>query len=189
MAVMSDDPAALPDTLAMPSQTRQAPQEDFVDRVRRAWAQTYPDIDTTPIDVIGRIARIGSLALTQLDRELTGSGVSRSEFDVLCTLARSPQPLRTSEVTSVTGISGAATTKHADRLAALGLIERRRLERDGRVVLIELTEAGRRLVGTHLPRRLDRERHMLDGLGTEEIAVLTGLLRRVALNVERRVGP
>ncbi|WP_083884092.1 MarR family winged helix-turn-helix transcriptional regulator [Nocardia higoensis] len=170
-----DDAAATPD--------------DFIDRVRRAWAQTYPEVDTTPIDVIGRIARIGSLALTQLDRELTGSGVTRSEFDVLCTLARSPHPLRASEVTSVTGISGAATTKHTDRLAGLGLVERRRLERDGRVVLLELTEEGRRLVRTQLPRRLEREESMLDGLTEAEIDTLTGLLRRVALNVERRIGP
>jgi len=138
---------------------------------------------------IGRVTRIGSLALAQLDRELTGSGVTRSEFDVLCTLARSPHPLRASEVTSVTGISGAATTKHTDRLAGLGLVERRRLERDGRVVLLELTEAGRGFVREQLPRRLDRERRMLDGLTEAEIDTLTDLLRRVAHNVERRIGP
>lgn len=201
MTVMPDEPAALPDPDPRDSAAAQqgrggaappdqaATPEDFVDRVRQAWAQTYPDIDTTPIEVIGRIVRIGSLALTQLDRELTGSGVTRSEFDVLCTLARSPYPLRASEVTSVTGISGAATTKHADRLAGLGLIERKRLERDGRVVLLELTEAGRHLVRTQLPRRLEREKGMLDGLTGDEIDTLTELLRRVALNVERRIGP
>ncbi len=184
-------PGSSPAPHASPRPPAEAPAapEDFIDRVRQAWAQTHPDIDTTPIDVIGRVTRIGSLALAQLDRELTGSGVTRSEFDVLCTLARSPHPLRASEVTSVTGISGAATTKHTDRLAGLGLVERRRLERDGRVVLLELTEAGRGFVREQLPRRLDRERRMLDGLTEAEIDTLTDLLRRVAHNVERRIGP
>ena len=60
---------------------------------------------------------IGSLALTDFDRELEASGISRSEFEVLSALARSDHPLRASEVTSITGISGASTTKHTERLA------------------------------------------------------------------------
>ncbi|MEE2030590.1 MarR family winged helix-turn-helix transcriptional regulator [Rhodococcus chondri] len=159
-------------------------QHDYVEHVRLAWARLYPALDVRPIDVIGRITRISSLALTQLDRELDGSGIGRTEFEVLCALARSDHPLRASEVTSVTGISGASTTKHTERLVKLGLVERQRLERDGRVVLLELTGTGRALVETEFPRRLAREQHMLDGLTDHELEVLTGLLRRVAHNVE-----
>lgn len=57
--------------------------------------------------------------------------------EVLCALARSERPLRASEVTAVTMVSGAATTKHADRLVKLGLVARERFERDGRVVLLQ----------------------------------------------------
>ena len=41
---------------------------DFVDHVRRQWADTYPDVDAEPIEVLGRITRVGTLALHQLDR-------------------------------------------------------------------------------------------------------------------------
>ncbi|MFZ2529821.1 MAG: MarR family transcriptional regulator [Rhodococcus sp. (in: high G+C Gram-positive bacteria)] len=162
------------------------PADDFVDRARHAWAESYPELTTRPIDIIGRAIRIGSLALNQLDHELTGSGVTRTEFEVLCALARSPHPLRASEVTSITGMSGASTTKHADRLVGLGLLERKRLERDGRVVLLDLTDAGRRVVETEHPRRVIREMHMLDGLSDDELDTLTALLRRVVANVERQ---
>ncbi|MBF0661757.1 MULTISPECIES: MarR family winged helix-turn-helix transcriptional regulator [unclassified Rhodococcus (in: high G+C Gram-positive bacteria)] len=157
---------------------------DYVDRVRRAWEDLYPDLDLRPLDVIGRITRIGALALTRLERELEPRGIGRTEFEVLSALARSPHPLRASEVTSVTGISGASTTKHTERLAKLGLVERLRLERDGRVVLLSLTDTGRALVESELPRRVQSERLMLDGLSEDELEVLTGLLRRIARNVE-----
>jgi DNA-binding MarR family transcriptional regulator len=164
--------------------TSEPAQPDYVDRVRLAWEGHYPELDLRPIDVIGRITRISSLALTHLDRELESSGISRIEFEVLSALARSAHPLRASEVTSVTGISGASTTKHTERLVKLGLVERRRLERDGRVVLLELTDAGRALVETEFPRRLAREQDMLDGLTEDDVAALTGLLRRIVHNVE-----
>lgn len=157
---------------------------DYVDRVRRAWEDLYPDLDLRPLDVIGRITRIGALALTRLERELEPRGIGRTEFEVLSALARSPHPLRASEVTSVTGISGASTTKHTERLAKLGLVERLRLERDGRVVLLSLTDTGRALVESELPRRVQSERLMLDGLSEDELEVLTGLLRRITRNVE-----
>ncbi|WP_345342574.1 MarR family transcriptional regulator [Rhodococcus olei] len=164
--------------------TSSAPGEDFVDHVRHQWAAAYPDVDAEPIEVLGRITRIGALALHQLDRALAGSGVSRVEFEILCALARSDRPLRASEVTTATMTSGASTTKHADRLARVGLVERLPFERDGRVVLLHLTDAGRAVVDQEFPARVDRDRRMLEGLTSDEQATLAALLRRVAANLE-----
>ncbi|MGW0044239.1 MarR family winged helix-turn-helix transcriptional regulator [Rhodococcus sp. NPDC003348] len=157
---------------------------DFVDRVRREWAAAYPDVDTAPINVMGRITRIGSQALHQLDRALAGSGVSRVEFEILCALARSDRPLRASEVTAATMTSGASTTKHTDRLTRDGLVERLPFERDGRVVLLQLTDAGRAVVDRDFPRRVERDRRMLTGLDAAELDTLATLLRRIAANAE-----
>lgn len=158
---------------------------DYVDRVRHAWEDLYPQLDQRPLDVIGRITRIGALALHRLERILEPSGVSRTEFEVLSALARSSQPLRASEVTSVTGISGASTTKHTERLAKIGLVERERLQRDGRVVLLSLTDAGRTLVEEYLPKRIAGERELLEGFADDELDALTDLLRRLANNIEQ----
>lgn len=161
-----------------------SPEDDFIDKVRREWNRAYPDIDTSPVEVMGRITRISSQSLHQLDRALAPSGVSRAEFDVMSALARSDRPLRASEVTAVTMFSGAATTKHADRLAKLGLVERKRFERDGRVVLLQLTEAGRALVEAEFPRRVERDRRLLSGLSENEKVQLTALLKRISVNID-----
>ncbi|MCQ4121208.1 MarR family transcriptional regulator [Rhodococcus sp. FXJ9.536] len=173
----------------VPMSSTPRPDEDFTDRVRREWAETYPEVDTSPIEVIGRITRIGSRALQQLDHSLDEHGVSRPEFDVLCVLARSGRPLRASEVTAVTMLSGASTTKHVDRLGRLGLVERLPFERDGRVVLLHLTDAGRALVDAEFPRRIERDRRLLDGLDQDECSLLADLLRRIAANVESGTHP
>ncbi|MCR8896034.1 MULTISPECIES: MarR family winged helix-turn-helix transcriptional regulator [Gordonia] len=158
---------------------------DAVDRARTEWEARYPEVDGRPIDVIGRITRISALALARFERELDPRGVTRVEYDVLSAIARADHPLRASEVTSVTGISGASTTKNVERLVKMGLVERERLERDGRVVLLSLTPEGRELVEEQFPRRLESERQMLDGLDDEEIETLIELLRRITRNVER----
>lgn len=164
----------------MPATER--PEPDFIDKVRDEWTRSYPDVDTSPVEVIGRITRISSQALHQLDRALASSDVSRTEFEVLCALARSDRPLRASEVTAVTMVSGAATTKHADRLVKLGMVRRERLERDGRVVLLQVTDAGRALVDRELPERIARDNRLLVGLDDGERAELVRLLRKIARN-------
>lgn len=162
-----------------------ATDDDFVDRVRGEWARAYPDADLSPVEVIGRISRIGAQALARLDDMLAPSGVTRAEFDVLGALARSRRPLRASEVTAVTMVSGAATTKHADRLVAQGLVRRRPYERDGRVVLLELTDAGRALVDEQFPRRLELDRQLLAGLDDGDRETLSALLRRISAVADR----
>ncbi|WP_137725783.1 MarR family winged helix-turn-helix transcriptional regulator [Prescottella subtropica] len=158
------------------------PDPDFIDHVRDEWGRSYPEIDTSPIEIIGRITRISSQTLHQLDRALAPSSVTRAEFEVLCALARRDRPLRASEVTAVTMVSGAATTKQAERLVKMGLVERKRFERDGRVVLLQVTEAGRAFVDRELPRRVERDHRLLAGLDADERATLARLLRRISRN-------
>jgi DNA-binding MarR family transcriptional regulator len=163
----------------------ESPKDDFITRLRHSWARALPELDTTPVELLGRINRISALSIEQLDRVLASSGVTRSEFDVLCALARSETPLRASEVTAQTMLSGAATTKLTTRLESIGLIRRGRFERDGRVVLLELTDTGRGLVEEEFPRCLDHDRKLLTGLDENEQALLASLLQRISANAER----
>lgn len=158
--------------------------KDFVDRVIGEWSAEFPDADLTPIAVVGRISRIAASAGVGVERLLISSGISRAEFDVLSALRRSNQPLRASEVTSTTMLSGASTTKISERLVREGLIERLRLERDARVVLLALTDRGRALVDQVFPVRIEQDRALLDGLDADEVVTLTALLRKVARNAE-----
>lgn len=158
---------------------------DLVDRIRAAWAVALPSVDTSPIEVWGRLHRTSTLATAQIERVLEGSGVTRSEFDVLCALARTSRPLRASEVTAETMLSGAATTKLTARLESAGLIARTRLERDGRVVQLTLTDAGRALVEREIPRALAHDDRLLDGFSDADRKTLASLLSRLMENAQR----
>ena len=156
-----------------------APLTDTVDRVRREWAQARPELDTTPIDVLGRVQRIASVCNHRLDLDLARHGITRSEFSVLSALARADRPLRASEVVSTTMLSGASITKIAESLVRRGLLERMKSEHDGRVVLLELTEAGLAIIDDEMPRRLADDQRLIAGLSAAERETLTGLLRKV----------
>ncbi|AZG45307.1 MarR family winged helix-turn-helix transcriptional regulator [Gordonia insulae] len=161
--------------------TPEAP--DLVDRIQQEWERAYPGLDVGPIGVLGRIHHIAAVSSHRLDRHLEPHGVSRSEYDVLSALARSDRALRASEVVSTTMLSGASITKITESLSRRGLLERRRSERDGRVVLLEPTDAGRRLVDAELPRRLADDERALAGLTPDERQTLAALLRKVAVAV------
>ncbi len=158
---------------------------DFVDRVRREWSATFADLDTSPIEILARIGRIASMSNHAFEAALVPEGVSRAEFDVLSAIRRARRPLRASEVTSVTSMSGASTTKIADRLVRDGLLERSKLPRDARVVLLQLTDTGRELVDRAFPVRVELDRELLRGLSEDQMRVLADLLRTVALEAER----
>ncbi|WP_298442887.1 MarR family winged helix-turn-helix transcriptional regulator [Gordonia sp. (in: high G+C Gram-positive bacteria)] len=157
---------------------------DLVDRIQAEWAQAYPQYDVAPIAVLGRIQRVASVASQRLDRQLEQHGVTRSEFDVLGALARAGRPLRASEVVSTTTLSGASITKLTEALVRRGLVRRGRSPVDGRVVLLEVTDAGRGVVDQELPRRLADDEAVLAGLSPRERETLVVLLRRVARSLE-----
>jgi len=80
----------------------------------------------------------------QLDSELREEhGLSMSEYDVLLRLARVPEGLRMTELAQRILFSPSGLTRVVDRLAAEGLVARRRDGADARVVLAELTGKGR----------------------------------------------
>lgn len=152
---------------------------DAVDQIRREWAAAYPHLDTSPIDVLGRVQRIAAVCNHRLDADLARHDITRSEFSVLSALARADRPLRASEVVSTTLLSGASITKIADSLVGRGLVVRQKSERDGRVVLLALTEAGRAVVDDEMPRRLASDAQLIAGLTPAERETLAGLLRKI----------
>lgn len=157
-----------------------AERPDLVDRIQAEWAQAYPELDVAPIGVVGRIQRVAAVAGQRLERNLERHDVTRSEFDVLGALARAGRPLRASDVVSTTMLSGASITKLSDSLVRRGLVRRGKSPRDGRVVLLELTEAGRDVVDAELPQRLADDERSLAGLSAAEREQLVVLLRKIA---------
>lgn len=157
---------------------------DFTEQVVAQWAEQRPDLDVSPVLVVGRVMRIAAALTAASDTNLAPEGLTRGEFDLLTALRRAGRSLRPSEITTVTRASAAAITKRLDRLADEGLVERTGTERDRRVVLVTLTPAGVETVDRLFPRQLERDAGVLAGLDADEIAVLEGLLARMLRTVE-----
>jgi DNA-binding MarR family transcriptional regulator len=158
-----------------PTGTRQ----DTVAAVVRQWQSVHPDLDTAPMEIIGRINRCAALLQQAEDAPLRRAGLSRPEFDLLGALRRTGHELTPSELARETFSSGAAVTKRLKQLSERGLVERRGDTRDRRVAHLRLTDAGRDLVDGILPEQLAYETAVLSELdpqGRDELAALLGEL-------------
>lgn len=152
---------------------------DVVGRIREQWSEQYPDLDLTPVEVIGRVRRLAALTNQRHDEVLDDLRLSRMEFEVLSALRRAGGGLRPSQLSREMLSSGAATTKRLARLEEDGLITRNTSARDRREVDVRLTERGREVIDRIFPAQLEHERALLDPLSAEERARLAELLAKV----------
>ena len=155
---------------------------DHVSTVVGQWAAERPELDVSPLLVIGRIHRI-ALALTpQLVAVYARHGLGEGDFDVLATLRRqgSPYALTPGELGERTMVTSGAVTKRVDRLAAKGLVERRAGTTDGRSRPVVLTAEGHRVIDAAMDEHVANEASLLAGLEPEERAALGDLLGRLA---------
>lgn len=153
------------------------PGGDTVAAVVRQWRAVHPDLDTGPMEIIGRINRCAALLQQAEDAPLRRAGLSRAEFDLLGALRRTGHELTPGELARETFSSGAAVTKRLKQLTERGLVERRGDTRDRRVAHVRLTDAGRALVDGILPEQLAYESTVLsgvDGPRQDELAALLG---------------
>jgi DNA-binding MarR family transcriptional regulator len=154
---------------------------DHVDLVLGQWQAQRPDLDVSPMAVIGRLSRLARLVDAELGRTFAGHDLDRASFDVLATLRRSTPPhrLTPTELMRASMVTSGAVTQRLDRLEARGLVVRTPNEHDGRGVVVVLTDAGRELVDRVLPDHLATEDRLLSALSKEERTALAATLKQV----------
>lgn len=161
---------------------------DTVAAVVRQWQAARPDIDTGPMEVIGRINRCAALLQQAEDAPLRRVGLTRPEFDLLGALRRTGHELTPGELARETFSSGAAVTKRLKQLQERGLVDRRADTRDRRVSHVGLTDTGRDLVDSILPDQLAYETVVLAGLDDGSQRQLSALLGDLLSQLEGRLG-
>lgn len=85
-------------------------------------------------------------------------------------------------------VNCASMTRMLDRLEAKDLLRRRRSHTDRRVVHVELTAKGRKVVGAILPQVLATLDEHMDGFTAADVSRLTNLLERMLANGQRSSG-
>ncbi len=156
---------------------------DGVDAILDQWRRERPDLDTSPIGVIGRISRLSREIERRLEPVYTASGLEPGWYDVLATLRRAGPPyrLRPTDFTATLMLTSSGTTKRLDRLEAAGYITREPDPTDRRGVLITLTPEGHTLVDNAAVNHMANERRILSGLTAAEQRQLANLLRKLNL--------
>ncbi|MFD4945343.1 MarR family transcriptional regulator [Streptomyces sp. R-74717] len=162
--------------------------DDIVASVVRQWQAVNPELDTGPMELIGRINRCAALLQQAEDAPLRAAGLTRAEFDLLGAVRRTDRELTPGELARETFSSGAAVTKRLRVLQERGLVDRRSDARDRRVAHVRLTEEGRDLVDRLLPRQLAYERMVLSGLDEQSRTRLSTQLSELLVQLEGRIG-
>lgn len=160
---------------------------DTLAAVVRQWKTVHPDLDTGPMEIIGRINRCAALLQQAEDAPLRHAGLTRPEFDLLGALRRTGLELTPGELARETFSSGAAVTKRLKQLTERGLVERRGDTRDRRVAHVRLTDAGRDLVDSILPEQLSYETAVLSGVDDTVQRELAALLGELLVQLEGRL--
>ncbi|GGX95835.1 MarR family winged helix-turn-helix transcriptional regulator [Streptomyces fructofermentans] len=160
---------------------------DTLAAVVRQWKAVHPDLDTGPMEVIGRINRCAALLQQAEDAPLRHAGLTRPEFDLLGALRRTGLELTPGDLIRETFSSGAAVTKRLKQLTERGLVERRGDTRDRRVAHVRLTDAGRDLVDGILPEQLAYETGVLSGVDDDGQRELAALLGELLVQLEGRL--
>ncbi|MFB7655969.1 MULTISPECIES: MarR family winged helix-turn-helix transcriptional regulator [unclassified Streptomyces] len=143
---------------------------DAVESVLEQWQRERPDLDFTPIGVVGRVMRLSRLWDKEIKDFLAGHGLEPGEFDILSTLRRSGEPYELTAKTFLRAslVTTGAITLRVDRMAAKDLVTRVPDATDRRSVKIRLTPNGLTVIDRVLPLHLANEARLLQGLAPED---------------------
>lgn len=146
------------------------------------WRKERPDLDPSPIGVLGRLAEAAQrVQHDHLEPVFARFGINGGEYDVLASLRRAGGDcaLTPTALCAATMLTSGGMTDRLDRLEMAGLIERRRNPADRRGLLVALTKRGRTLVDEAVVAHLENERNVLAGLTKVEQKHLAGLLAKL----------
>ena len=159
---------------------------DRIGRIRGEWARECPGLDTSPMEIIGRILRAGHLADALIRTALRREGLDRGGFDVLATLRRAgpPYQLTPTRLYEELVLTSGAVTHRVDALERAGLVERVGGQQDRRSTLVGLTAKGTAVIDRAMGTHMTCEQAMIASLPATERQALAALLTKLLLAIE-----
>jgi DNA-binding MarR family transcriptional regulator len=161
-------------------------QQDSIDRICNEWCRELPDLDASPVTVIGRITRLAGLVRRRVDEALTPYAIGWDLLDVLGALRRAGAPFRRTPTALYRAclLSSGAMTNRLDRLERAGLVTRMPDPQDRRGILVGLTEQGRTVVEQAIAAGWATQQHLMAALTPTERETIAALLRKLLLALE-----
>jgi DNA-binding MarR family transcriptional regulator len=159
---------------------------DSVDALVAEWRRERPDLDPSPVAVLGRLHRISARLQRRIETWLEPLDLTWESFSLILTLRRSGAPfaLRPTDLYRESLLTSGAITNRIDRVERQGLVRRRQNPNDGRVMVVELTAAGRRLADKATAIHFRALAETFAGLSKDERAQLDMSLARLMAVLE-----
>ncbi|MBQ0978666.1 MarR family transcriptional regulator [Micromonospora zamorensis] len=152
--------------------------DDRITQIVGQWRRERPDLDPSPLLIIGRIQQLAVALDAALRPPFAAADLGNGEFDVLAALRREGDPyaLTAGQLSQRMLVTTGAVTKRVDRLIARGLVSRSVFESDARGRVVALTPAGMTLIDQLIEEHLANEARILRGLTDSDRAALERLL-------------
>jgi DNA-binding MarR family transcriptional regulator len=162
-------------------------EADPVDKILAQWQRERPDLDVSPMGIIGRMGRLAKYLERAIQETFSEFGLTVGEFDVLAALRRSGQPYQLSptELFNTLMVSSGGMTHRLDRLEQAELVKRIPDPSDRRGTRIELTDKGLKVIDKAVETHVVNEHRVLSVLEASEREALTELLRKLLVSFEQ----
>jgi DNA-binding MarR family transcriptional regulator len=159
---------------------------DPVDAILAQWRRERPDLDVSPMGIIGRMERLSKHLERALQETFSDFDLNFGEFDVLATLRRSGQPYQLSptKLFNTLMVSSGTMTHRLDRLEQADLVQRIPDPNDRRGMLVQLTKKGFNVIEKAVAAHVTNEQRLLAVLEAAEREVLAQLLRKLLISFE-----
>ncbi|MBW4578782.1 MAG: MarR family transcriptional regulator [Tildeniella nuda ZEHNDER 1965/U140] len=159
---------------------------DPVDAILAQWQKERPDLDVSPMGIIGRMTRLAKHLERGLQETFANFDLNFGEFDVLATLRRTGQPYQLSptELFNTMMVSSGTMTHRIDRLEQADLVKRTPDPTDRRGTLIQLTDKGFNVIEKAVEAHVANEHRLLSGLEEAERQALDQLLHQLLMSFE-----
>jgi DNA-binding MarR family transcriptional regulator len=161
-------------------------QSDSVDRIVEAWRTRDPQLDSSTLEVIGRLLLCADYFEHAASAVLQGFELSIADFDVLNALRRigDRRGTKPTELARSALITTGAMTSRLDRLERAELIRRTSDPADRRGVLVCLTAQGSKVARQALHALIAANQDFLEPLNAQQRDSLAVALKRLLLHHE-----
>ena len=163
-------------------------ENDSVDRIVQEWRARDPHLDSSTLEVIGRLLLCAGYFERAAGTVLQRFGLSIADFDVLNTLRRvgDRRGSKPSDLARSSMITTGAMTSRLDRLERAGLTRRTPDPADRRGVLVCLTAQGSKLARQALDELINTNHAFLEPLNGQQRDEIAAALKQLLLHHEPR---
>ncbi len=166
-------------------------KSDSVDRIIQAWRKRDPHLDSSTLEVTGRLMLCAAHYERAVGAVLERFGLSVADFDVLNTLRRvsDQRGCRPADMARSSLITTGAMTSRLDRLERTGLIRRTPDPTDRRGLVVRITPHGSKIARQALHELITTNNEFLEPLNPQQRNAIASAFKQLLLYHEPRSVP